>query len=103
MESSNRPDSCALTAHFASPDIGNRIDLARHVMACLREAAPEIHAAVHVTVIGGTVVVRGKLPTEFEKHACLECCRRVPGVLRLVDELVVANRSPSSCNDADEW
>jgi len=72
-------------------------------MACLREAAPEIHAAVHVTVIGGTMTVRGNLPTDFEKHVCLECCRRVPGVLRLVDELVVATRSPSSCNDADEW
>ena len=102
MESSNLPGATPAVAHFASQDVGNRIDLQMRVMACLRQIAPGIHTAVHVTAIGSTVAIRGELPTEQVKHLCLERCHHVPGVIRLVDELTVGAES-STCNDADEW
>ncbi|TWU28619.1 hypothetical protein Pla144_19110 [Bythopirellula polymerisocia] len=35
----------------------------------------------------GTVVVRGKLPSRHAKWLCIECCRRVAGVIKLIDQL----------------
>ena len=45
--------------------------------------------AVHLDVHGGTVVVRGPLHSDHAKWLCLECCRHVAGVIKLVDEIVV--------------
>jgi len=102
MESFSSPNVTPFASHFASRDVGNRIDLTRRVVDCLREAVPQIQGALHVTAIGSTVTIRGELPTERAKQLCLDCCRRVPGVLRLVDELIVDARLPAG-NDADEW
>ena len=49
--------------------------------------------AVKVGVRGGTVVLSGQLHTQRAKWLCVECCRRVAGVIKLVDQLVV--KSPS--------
>jgi osmotically-inducible protein OsmY len=38
----------------------------------------------------GQVTVQGKLPSPQAKRLCLECCRRVAGVLQLIDELAIA-------------
>ena len=38
---------------------------------------------------GGIVCVRGELPTSHDKWLCVECCRHVAGVIRLVDEIEV--------------
>ena len=53
---------------------------ARHV--------PE-RSAVHFKVRGGKVVVRGPVHSARAKWLCLECCRHVAGVIKLVDEIVV--------------
>ena len=37
----------------------------------------------------GTVVVSGQLPTRHAKWLCMECCRHVAGVIKLVDNVVV--------------
>lgn len=44
---------------------------------------------VEFTSQGGVVTVRGKLPTAHAKWMCIECCRRVAGVLRIDDQLSV--------------
>ena len=38
----------------------------------------------------GLVVVRGRLPSSQAKRQCVECCRHVAGVLKLVEELQVS-------------
>ncbi len=61
--------------------------LARRIMACLRDRIPDL-PEIHVTVVGGTVAIRGNAGSRHEKWLYLECCRRVPGVIRVIDELV---------------
>ena len=65
-----------------------RLDLKRRILACLRERLRDL-PEIHVTVIGNTAAVRGVLRSTQEKRLCLECCRHVPGVARIVDELIV--------------
>jgi osmotically-inducible protein OsmY len=38
----------------------------------------------------GTVTLRGQVRSFYEKQLCHHTCRRVAGVLRLVDEIEVA-------------
>ena len=45
----------------------------------------QIRAEAHL----GRVVVSGKLPSKNAKWLCIECCRRVAGVVNLVDQVVV--------------
>lgn len=45
---------------------------------------------VEFTARGGVVAVRGELPTARAKWLCIECSRRVAGVLQIVDQLRVA-------------
>ncbi len=61
--------------------------LARRIMTCLKNRIPNL-PEIHVTVVGGTVAIRGNVGSRQEKWLCLECCRRVPGVMRVIDELV---------------
>ena len=44
---------------------------------------------VHLHVRSGTVVVRGLLRSAHAKWLCIECCRHVAGVIKLVDEIIV--------------
>ena len=46
---------------------------------------------IHTDAQVGTVVVSGKLPSRHTKWLCVECCRRVAGVVKLVDRVVVDN------------
>lgn len=48
---------------------------------------------------GGTVVISGRLPSRHDKWLCLECCRRVAGVIRLVDQVDI---SPASAVSAGQ-
>ncbi len=45
---------------------------------------------VAVKVAGRTVIVCGELASREAKWQCLECCRHVAGVLRVIDQLRVA-------------
>lgn len=38
----------------------------------------------------GTLVVSGKLASRHDKWLCLECCRRVAGVVKLIDHVEVS-------------
>ena len=46
-------------------------------------------AKVDVRFHGGTATLSGKVRTFYERQLCTACCRRVPGVQRVVDELQV--------------
>lgn len=45
--------------------------------------------SVQLDVHGGVVVISGRLRSLHSKWLCVECCRHVAGVIRLVDELEV--------------
>ncbi len=40
---------------------------------------------------GGTVTIRGRVPTYYEKQLAINSCRRVAGVVKLVDDVVVGS------------
>jgi hypothetical protein len=65
-------------------------DLKWRILACLRERIAESRG-IHLAVMGGTVVIRGPVKSLHEKRLYIECCRHVPGVARVVDELVVVD------------
>ena len=57
-------------------------------MRSLREVA--------VDVANGTVVLRGEVGSFYEKQLCLNCTRRVAGVVELVDEILVREIAAAS-------
>ena len=80
---------------FADTDIFKETDLRRRVVACLKTRLPGLEG-IEVTVMGNTVIIRGELLSAEEKWRCGECCRHVPGVMRVMDKLVVSTRPLSS-------
>lgn len=74
---------------FANPETGNRADLEWRIKACLRDRLPGLKAVIHITVIGSTAAIRGTVRSPQDKRLCIECCRHVPGVMRVVDDLIV--------------
>jgi hypothetical protein len=49
--------------------------------------------SLEVKVNGGRVRVRGHLPDQHAKWLCLECCRHVAGVIKLIDQVEVGTSS----------
>jgi hypothetical protein len=70
-------------------------DLKWRIQACLRQRIPDLQG-IHVTVVGNTAAIRGHLRSQCDKRFCLECCRHVPGVMRVVDELLVDESGANS-------
>jgi osmotically-inducible protein OsmY len=52
------------------------------------------HLAVEAR--GGTVTLRGRVQTFYEKQLCQDCSRRVAGVVRLIDAVDVVAMRPRS-------
>lgn len=76
---------------FAEGTAALRGDLEWRIKACLRDRLPGLKGDLHITVIGGTAVIRGTVRSLADKLRCIECCRHVPGVMRVVDDLVVVS------------
>jgi osmotically-inducible protein OsmY len=64
-------------------------DLQRRVVNYLFDRRVSSLRAIEVTASAGTVTLRGRVASYYEKQLCLHCCRRVAGVMRLIDEVVV--------------
>jgi hypothetical protein len=54
---------------------------------------------LEVEARGGTVTLRGRVGSFYEKQLSQQCCRRVAGVIELVDHVEVAERP--SCRGRD--
>lgn len=83
---------CSRTVQAASADR----DLERRVVNYL--AGRHLPALRHLAVEAhnGTVTLRGRVRTFYEKQLCQHCCRRVAGVIEYVDAIdVVDPQSPS--------
>jgi len=100
MEPASNPDLTSTAPQYAKPDAADSGEFKERIVACLRDCDPGFQR-LHVTVFGRTVVLRGELHSRKEKRACLECCRNVPGVLRVIDALFVADEMPLAPPDPE--
>jgi osmotically-inducible protein OsmY len=64
-------------------------DLESRVSRYLHGLSRPAPRRVHVRAKDGTVTLAGKVPSFYDKQLALNCCRRVAGVVRLVDEVEV--------------
>jgi osmotically-inducible protein OsmY len=94
-------DSKPGPTQFAAGDTSESNDLRSRIVASLRDRSPNSQG-IRVTVFGGTAVLRGTLTLAQDKRLCLECCRHVPGVIRVIDELVVADDKPVHFDSEDD-
>jgi osmotically-inducible protein OsmY len=67
-------------------------DLERRIMNYL--AARHVPGLRHLEVEaeGGTVTLRGTVSSFYEKQLSQQCCRRVAGVVKLIDAVDVARK-----------
>jgi osmotically-inducible protein OsmY len=64
-------------------------DLQRRVVNFLHQRHVPSLRNVHVDVKQGVVTMRGTVDSFYHKQLCLNCCQRVAGVVRLIDEIQV--------------
>jgi osmotically-inducible protein OsmY len=76
-----------ITKHL--PDLADA-DLRRRVISFLAGRHLAALRSIEVEARGGTVTLRGKVHTFYEKQLTQQCSRRVAGVVRVIDEVDVA-------------
>jgi osmotically-inducible protein OsmY len=101
MKSPDDPGIVPAPTQFAVGDILNGDDLKRRIMAYLKDRLPDLYGA-HVTVIGNTAALRGAVRSPQEKRLCVEYCRHVPGVTKIVDNLSVADETAVRLDPDDD-
>ena len=69
------------------------VDLERRIANFLYQQRVPRHARIRTDAQAGTVVVSGKCSSRHAKWLCVECCRRVAGVVNLVDRVIVDKES----------
>jgi osmotically-inducible protein OsmY len=92
MKSSDHPELVPAPNQLAQGDTSKAGDLKWRITACLTTRIPDLKG-IHITVVGNTAVLRGNVRTLQEKWLCLKCCRHVPGVMRIVDDLIAAEQA----------
>jgi osmotically-inducible protein OsmY len=65
------------------------VDLERRIANFLYQQRVSRGVRIRTDVQTGTVVVSGKCSSRHTKWICVECCRRVAGVVNLVDRVIV--------------
>jgi osmotically-inducible protein OsmY len=71
-------------------------DLERRVANYLADRQVSALREIDIRADRGTVTLRGEVRSFYHKQLCLNCCRRVAGVLQLVDEVDVVTDSPAT-------
>ena len=80
-----------------TPRAAEDVDLENRIANFLFQQHVPSGERIHADAKVGTVVVSGKLPSRHSKWLCVECCRRVAGVVKLVDRLIVdSERAPDA-------
>ena len=69
-------------------------DLERRVVSYL--CGRHVPSLRHLSVLAdnGTVTLRGQVRSFYEKQLCQHCCRRVAGVVKLIDDVDVIRTQP---------
>lgn len=73
--------------------------LERRIRSYLRDRGVPEWGLIKITPEQGVVVLQGRVSSTNSWRLCLESCRRVAGVLRVVDELEVL-QDPDSVQSA---
>ncbi len=66
-------------------------DLAMRVVQYLSDRHHPGLRSLNVEAAAGTVTIRGTVRTFYEKQLCQHICRRVAGVMGLIDKVVVCD------------
>ncbi len=69
-------------------------DLERRVASHLADRHKPALRQLAVEVTNGTVTLRGRVHSFYEKQLCQECCRRVAGVVQFIDAIDVTYPQP---------
>jgi osmotically-inducible protein OsmY len=64
-------------------------DLERRIRIFLAQKNVSALQRIAVSASKGTVRVRGRVHSFYEKQLCLNCCQHVAGVIRVIDEIEV--------------
>lgn len=64
-------------------------DLAIRVTSFLRQSSVPTLRRIAVEVRSGIVTLHGRVHTFYQRQLCLQCCQRVAGVIRLIDQIEV--------------
>ena len=102
MKSSDHTELVPASTHYADGDVGEGHDLEWRIMACLRSRIPDLRG-IHITVFGNTAALRGEVCSLNEKRLFLECCRHVPGVMGVVEDLTVTDETLFHRSREEEW
>ncbi len=78
-----------MVSHGHSVSLKDDGDLRQRVVNYLFARRVPSLRAIEVTAEAGQVTLRGRVGSYYEKQLCVHCCRRVAGVMQLVDEVVV--------------
>jgi osmotically-inducible protein OsmY len=65
---------------------GTDLELQRRIVNYLSQRLPNI-TTIKVEIHDGTVILRGRVPSQSIQWRCLDCCRHVAGVLNVIDRL----------------
>jgi osmotically-inducible protein OsmY len=66
------------------------LDLKRRILNFLHQRHVSTLRSIHVDVDQGVVTMRGRVDSFYHKQLCLNCCQRVAGVVRVIDQIRVA-------------
>jgi len=64
-------------------------ELARRVKIFLSSRHQPSFRHLHIEANGGTVTVRGRVSSLYEKQLTYQCCRYVAGVFNIIDQVDV--------------
>ena len=67
----------------------NNAELERRIANFLCQRRVPGRECLQLNVCGGVVAVSGKIPTRYARWLCIESCRRVAGVLRVIDNVKI--------------
>jgi len=80
---------------FDGPEEDDR-ELERRVIGFLEAKHVPALRYLEVKARSGVVTLTGRVYTFYEKQLCNQCCRRVPGVRQLVNEVDVIGTMPGA-------
>jgi hypothetical protein len=79
-------DIAITTLDARNPDV----ELVKRVANFLYQRRVPGGDCVRLVAQGGMIAISGRFPTRYAKWLCIECCRRVAGVVRVIDNVTIA-------------
>ena len=91
IENKSLQRKCASTEECTVPASGSDLELQRRVVSFLADSNMPGLRQLKVHAADGTVTINGTVRTYYEKQLSQQRCKRVAGVVRLVDQIEVSN------------